>query len=399
MTRTYLTPPVASTKPKKGQVARLLRAATSPARTLGSHSNRAGFSLVEVLISIFVLALGLLGVAAVFPAIVRQQRNASDTVQGVSIQRSVEELLKGNAKLREKTVITPITNGVNISPRGWSLLAGNAGFSTNGSWNEAALITADTPTDTGVSINTSNGTMHMAWPTIGTISLPIAERLIPRPQSGGLSNIQPRFVWDFIARRVPAGEGIITGANLFTNFPRLDDDVIQAAIFVRRIDPSIRVPNGTTLAREFTRLNPTYVPVAVDDAGRPSFDGRGVFGATQAPQYSPIRNMTISFALASDGASPDPTRIIANDETTLGVRAVRETLEQVGQKFVDALGVVHEVKQLNAEIIGGDRVIIMTIDPPFATRLLRNANGEPNTPLIFFTPQVPASVSVITIRR
>ena len=47
------------------------------------------FTLVEVLLGIIILAVGLLGLASVFPLVVRQQREAQDTVVGVSAARAI----------------------------------------------------------------------------------------------------------------------------------------------------------------------------------------------------------------------------------------------------------------------------------------------------------------------
>ena len=49
-----------------------------------------GFTLIEVLIGVLVLSLALLGLGALFPVVLREQRIARETVLGVSVQRSAE---------------------------------------------------------------------------------------------------------------------------------------------------------------------------------------------------------------------------------------------------------------------------------------------------------------------
>ncbi len=51
------------------------------------------FSLIEVLIATVILALGLIGVGAIFPVVITQQRDANDLSSAVSLGESVEALL------------------------------------------------------------------------------------------------------------------------------------------------------------------------------------------------------------------------------------------------------------------------------------------------------------------
>ena len=364
---------------------------------MNSHANPmtarrvSGFSLVEVLIAIFVLALGLLGVAAVFPAVVRQQRTATDAVQGISIQRSVEELLRGHALLSAATVYSRDTAGnQTATPRGWAMLAGDPGFSLAGEWAQANEVANGTASESGITLDTRTGTMYVGadglLPGFAAIEIPLAERLIPRPSEAG--SVQPRFVWDFIARRVAAGERPVGNAGAATNFSRLDDDTIQLAVFVRRIDAGIRVPAGGTLGDVLTASNRRVVPVAEDSAGRPTFDG---VGRGTEPRYSSIRTANVT-VVTRDGR---PQLNVVTADQSAAFAPLRPYLEQLGQKFVDAKGVVHEVVRLNRDVTP----VQLTIDPPFAAGLVVDDGGATLSPEIRFTSQVPASVSVVTIRR
>lgn len=58
------------------------------------HLGRRAFSLIELLMSIMILAIGLISVAALFPAGIVQQQRAKDSIDGPSVARSAMELLR-----------------------------------------------------------------------------------------------------------------------------------------------------------------------------------------------------------------------------------------------------------------------------------------------------------------
>lgn len=59
------------------------------------QSDRRAFSLIELLMSIMILAIGLISVAALFPAGIIQQQRAKDSIDGPSVARSAMESLRG----------------------------------------------------------------------------------------------------------------------------------------------------------------------------------------------------------------------------------------------------------------------------------------------------------------
>ena len=59
-----------------------------------TNQTRPGFSLVEVLIAILILGLGMLGLAAVFPVVIAQQREAVDTVRGEAAASTAEAIVR-----------------------------------------------------------------------------------------------------------------------------------------------------------------------------------------------------------------------------------------------------------------------------------------------------------------
>ena len=59
-----------------------------------AHFERQGFSLIELLMSIMILAIGLISVAALFPAGIVQQQRAKESIDGPSVARSALETLR-----------------------------------------------------------------------------------------------------------------------------------------------------------------------------------------------------------------------------------------------------------------------------------------------------------------
>jgi prepilin-type N-terminal cleavage/methylation domain-containing protein len=385
--------------------------------------NRA-FSLVEVLIAIVVLALGLLGIAAVFPAVVSQQRQATDTVLSTSIENAVTHYLKENSVLNKASVSPsyppPLGYIVpNNGQRGWQLLSGNPTWSApaylpapgspgipifSGNWK---MPNADLNT-VGLCLETATGNMRVIGAANSLAAdgsgnyqqswfdIPLSQRLSPTPYS---SSAQPLYVWDFVARRVGTGNSV-DNTNATTFQYTIQDDAVQLAVFVRRIDSGIRRPAGATLAD--TLVGGVAVPVAEDPtSGRPTFDGLG--GAT--PTYSGIH--TIKYALAAALPLPnrhDLSRTAGSFVTLDTSNALRSYARQPGQQMVDNFGVVHTVTAFldrdPADLDATSPNETIEITPPIDLSSFANWSsnaGATNPPSLLFTTQIPTSVFVITV--
>ena len=59
-------------------------------RSISAH----GFSLIELLMSIMILAIGLISVAALFPAGIVQQQRAKDDMEGPAVAKSAIGVLR-----------------------------------------------------------------------------------------------------------------------------------------------------------------------------------------------------------------------------------------------------------------------------------------------------------------
>ena len=80
-------------------------------RRPGSRRRDGAFSLVEVLIAVFVLSLGILGLASIFPVVLREQRQAVDATEAQIAIGSVQSQLLSNLDLLEPG-----------DERGWGIL-------------------------------------------------------------------------------------------------------------------------------------------------------------------------------------------------------------------------------------------------------------------------------------
>jgi prepilin-type N-terminal cleavage/methylation domain-containing protein len=167
-----------------------------------TYRARPGFSLIEVLIAIVVLALGLLGLASVFPVVVAQQRGVTDSVNGVSLERSAIEALENDSRLAQRSFDTGIPNG-QIDPderRGWDLLIAEPTWSRNGAW-----VLAEDTSGSGVIEYTPDGRIELRENNTGlSVVIPVSQRLSPVGEQLA-PGTEPRYVWDFVTRRIDAG--------------------------------------------------------------------------------------------------------------------------------------------------------------------------------------------------
>lgn len=268
------------------------------------------FSLVEVLVAVLVLALGLLGLGAVFPMVVRQQRIATQTTLGLSAMEAVQRILVNNS------------NFASDGP-GWQALRTyvvNSG-GKDGDWVPVVPHPA-----------TGNYTLAP------NVVLPLSQRLYPLPFS---SQSDPRFVWDIAARIAD---------------PRDPASPMIVAVFLRPIDPGIRpgryrdgevmVPYSLTNTLlggvpSQDRRN----PVSVDEDGRPTLDGRRDGGARYATPV--VAEVT--------GPGTDPIRRELHLQRVLtsgtDVAVANGLLAAPGQKFVDRSGNVYTVSSVRS--LGG----------------------------------------------
>jgi prepilin-type N-terminal cleavage/methylation domain-containing protein len=383
------------------------------------HSNRdaRAFSLIEVLIAILVLAIGMLGLGAVFPAVIAEQRDAFSVIEGENTASAAEALITNREFINFSLIgddfgRPALTTGTPQERYAYEWVVPQFGADYYG-WLSRIPGFYDYPSRRA---NEFQGSESGLWSfsTNRTITdggtpplvlaqefseIPVSARLFPQPYSGK----DPKYVWDLALRREPSG------------------DRLQAAIFVRRIDARLRVPRGFSLSDVLTDGGRTslpggngpLLPVALNrNTGQPAADD-----GTNNMVYAGIQMLEVEVYPEHLDWLVIPNARNGFFDTSAGFAA------QVGQKLLDNTGVVRTVVGLPAvdasdpifaQVSGNSRVI--QVEPPFefqqaggfTTDSARSNSGNITDPSfdderasvvrqIVFTPRTPVAVRLVTL--
>jgi len=423
-------------------------------------AHASGFTLIEVLIGMLVLALALLGLAAFFPVVVREQRLAVDKVDGLAAQRSGLAIVaeqrdlnlpiefdiydQGRVTLPDRLPARVNTTNVTSNAlfgaafvRGWNVWAESwrtdsapfvfspevppAGFPSGSrwgwdwTWNNLARASQRAYFDRGIftigwnedRVLSGNAAesfdrlpswvrrgLQSRYPTLAYVPADEAYDLAPgrtggkltggkvyfrpielRPIDRMLSVRDRRMVWDIVARRV-------------------EGTTLQAVMFVRTIDPNIRVPSNSTLDAEVRAGR--ILPVAADNDGRPTLDGK-------AGRYSRPVFMDVVEVRQSRANGPWDLLILQpnggrDDRAT---EAQRDYAKLPGQKLVDNAGTIHTVVGPGKQRLDNGTITDVAnsvlIEAPVSESYARRVNGMAAADReieVVFTTQIPAAVSV-----
>ncbi|MEO0513054.1 MAG: prepilin-type N-terminal cleavage/methylation domain-containing protein [Planctomycetota bacterium] len=463
---------------------------TKPVR----RASRSAFSLLEVMISILILALGLLGILAAYPSVIELQRRAQDDVLGDAAASAAEAYIRNAIWDNEQ----PVENDPDINffdptpPR--DMLRLDLGLSTAGfpaivngaaeclmtyewAWeadyagrnmqlppevdgglgsfihasnvaqsrliNRGSLVLGNGLNAARFAADAADNAINapVSQLALDVLEIPVSARLFPEPGSGS----EPRYVWDAVFRRVDAGlerpsAGFIT-TQRFVRANDLQNLPVQAAIFVRRIDPGITVPPEIPGDERFTRaeaisgfliettgpgaqqpgtrleaIDPTLrrVPVSaiagdgVDTIlpypSQPTLDGKVSVNGGVFQGYSPILGLPITVDPDGTGdfdivefSEPLPGGVGGG---ALAPFPLRREAGKPRQILVDnAGGIRRVVEPLDANDPGGvafenNAPVRVRVDPPYSAG---DALGGGLTQAVF-TPQIPVSARVIELR-
>lgn len=345
-------------------------------RAIGTQGTRAvaAFTLIEILIAMFILAFGLLGLVAVFAVVTREQQIAVDRAQGISGGNSMTAMLSA---LDTNSAI----NGAPNDFIAWQALRddeeqglGDPDNFGSGQWFVPRSNHA-TPGFTRVGLPDSNEGFDLS---------PIS-RLYPAD-----AGAPPAYVWDIALHRVPPDpkNPSVSSAS----------DALRAAVFIRRIDPRIRVPEGLTVNQAL--LSGTgqngRVAVAVDEDGIPTLDGRGLYAEPVVARHDQHANSDARvFEFRDLQENPINRRTLFNIDTE---QPEGRALYQRGQLLVDNLGQVFRVVELIED--NGEFAVRLDRDiPAEAIRPSGNELGDEAEDWYEFvlTPQVPVEVRLVEV--
>lgn len=345
-----------------------------------------GFSLVEVLMAVFILALGLLGLGAVFPVVIREQRQSNDLVAGTVAANSAKALLEG----LDYTAVTTFT-AMRNSREFWLRMRDDRTLLDRQEYYNGKWFLPDMTPDSGDPVGTIVlGGAGASGSDSTKLKISTAARLWP---TGTPLDVPPQFVWDCAVQRIPDGDG-----------DPLNDGV-RVAIFVRRIDTRIRVNPQYGLYRQIVgHSGPLQVPaadrrvpVAVDQDGMPTLDGVG----EPALNYAQLRTVLVRFRF--DASRPE---LRARDRLYFDTRDPEGSspannvpwrlASRPGQKLVDNLGNIYTVVETGRDT-SGDYV---RVTPPVPAHIPETPAGISDTNdlvcirQVLLSPQIPAAVTL-----
>lgn len=353
--------------------------------------------------SIFVLALGLLGLGALIPGIIREQRVASDRTLGIVVANDARAYLTARADL--------VRLGLRPQPGiGLGTTAGRRyGFGAwllDDAWSETYAWDLNS-IDTDLYEDEGHMVIGARVDRVDPARIPLGDRLYPTPAS----NLDaPQFVWDFVARRLPPtetdGYGLLEDSDytLTTGTPKQWRAGLEVAVFVRRVDTGIRVRPGQTaygLMLGFSG-NP-IMPVGLDSNGLPTGAGADtgqdqIYAPplTLAASYDGMRPTVLTLSIDGSLTGNEPGAAVMTRERLL-------MAAQVGQQLVDNLGNVYTVEEA---ITTGDteaQVRVRQAVPGWVPATMGRPSGWADERAwtqiqqVVFVPQPPATVIVFRV--
>ncbi|MDP1661252.1 MAG: hypothetical protein Q8L55_04980 [Phycisphaerales bacterium] len=385
--------------------------ATKTRRRPAAAFSAGGFSLVEVLMAVLILSLGLLGLGAIMPAVLKQQRVGTDQTFGTLAGRSVAAIVKGNQLLNGRNKTGNTTNAILMSYNRWEAWARciqSAGYAygipEDGTWRVLEVEGDSSGIGTGRAIvgpfgpNINTNTDDRAF-------INLIDRLVPSTSSVTLGTpvvSEPQFVVDLAVRRATALDPAQIGAGGTILYERPGNFTVQVAFITRRIDQRVRPPAGTSILASLTDntlpLNQRRWPVSEDNNGNPLGDGTNQ--GAGAPRYSLPYAVNVVF----DPNYPDRLVVAGAEDSALPNSATARTrnvaaqqLAVGGQIIVDNLGNIYNVQGYD-DRVGGTPQLAVRISPAVVANTPGSGSSDPRRlHQVLVCPQPPAAVNIITV--
>ena len=329
--------------------------------------SRRAFSLVELLLAVFILGIGIIGISALFPAGIAQQRQANDDIMGPIVADNAMAILRtklkpewfgtmeefGSADLIFPNVSAPVTHhstvpgdwewkrpgflfkkmtaDANIDERGAidifsAYYTSNQLGGTMGSTLDLSKIATENFDGTGASAPLF-GIPYNTRLGIPPVLIFQSERAYPNKYSGAGKTKRPAFYWDCMFRRF-AGR-------------------IQVAIFVYRVVDGGGEPRDYIVSQGSAALGTALPPLPL------------LFDLSIAPfapwQFGGLDGLPLTILDNAKVLNPNPT-------TTPGNIPVEQSWEFPGQWILDEYNTVHRV--LTGRRTSKDGPVILTRPVP-----------------------------------
>ncbi|MFN7560018.1 MAG: prepilin-type N-terminal cleavage/methylation domain-containing protein [bacterium] len=372
----------------------------SPQMTTTRHA----FSLIEVMMAVLILGLGLLGLGAIMPVVVKQQRQGADWVQGTMAAQSAMATVQGNARINAEFWRTwaqtkpTSTTGLTPPERNFGNL-----IPEDSKWwvVRADALTGSIALGPSRSIEDFNNNVFQKQP----VQIPLADRVYPTASAGV---VKPNFVFDMAVRR-------LAPRDLNANPPVVPEGAskVQVAIFVRRVDPEIRVyvPDLSPPRYLPSNADPDFAYfLALTDISRPTVERRWpvseetgtalgeptLSGRFENARYSQLLGVEVTFTPGTDWPRD---RIVLGDpspnQDSFAAGVVARNVIQPGQTLVDNLGNVYRVLGQDDRV---SEPLAMRIDPPVPPWVPATAAGQPDSlSQVLVSLQPPVAVLVQTV--
>jgi len=315
-----------------------------------------GFTLVEVLMAMFILAIGLISLAAVFPSGIELQRQGADDLQAVALSDEVFSLLVGDPQLNSNRLNEGFTGMLapgNRFGRGetdW--MTGRDRQNPSSPATEGPML-LDTVGNLSLTVlfDPNNPLMPKGTPD-DTVTFTIADRLWPSAEN-------PHFIWDLVIRRPDARR---TGVGSLPLAAQMQSRV-QIAVIVRRVDNGYKYdPNNPQ--PPIRDRNGIYIPPRVSD-----------------PNHGYIRYRGENF--------PEDERFewVGNDPDLL------KAYDQPRQKLLDTEGNIWRIARFREK--NGTTFVQFAPEPTVVMSSLLAGSAADSMPFVY-TDKVPLIIRVIT---